>query len=130
MALGRVVLDTDVVIDFLRGHGTGVQPVRRMLSEGRALLSAVSAFELRQGARKPEDRDVVEAFCRNRTVPLTLQAALHAGDIGAQLRAAGIPIGPADTLIAGMCRHHGYALVTGNVAHFNRVPDLDLIAPA
>ena len=127
MALTRVVLDTDVVIDFLRGHGPGAAGVRQVVSEGRALVSAVTAFELSQGARTEADQRVVELFCSDRTLSFTLQTALRAGLVGAELRQNGTPIGPADTLIAGLCLHHNYALMTNNVRHFGRVAGLELV---
>lgn len=42
---------------------------------------------------------------RSRTLALTLPAALCAGHLGVEPRAAGTPIGAADTLIAGICLH-------------------------
>ncbi len=119
-----MVLDTDVVINFLRGHGPGVDGVRRTVATGRAVVSAVTAYELRQGASTPDDVVSVEAFCRSRTLAVTLHAALRAGQVGAELRALGTPIGPADTLIAGLCLHYGCELMTNNWRHFGRVPDL------
>lgn len=127
MAVARVVLDTDVVIDFLRGHGSGVDGVRRMVGEGRALVSAITVYELRQGALTPEDLASVELFCRSRTLSFTLQGAVRAGDLAAELRVSGTPIGTADTLIAGLCLHHGCGLMTKNTRHFSRVPSLELV---
>jgi tRNA(fMet)-specific endonuclease VapC len=130
MAIGRgVVLDTDVVIDFLRGHGDGVAGVRRAIGDGGAFVSSVTAYELRQGALTPDDQVAVGAFCGSRTLPLTLPAALRAGEVGAALRSAGTPIGPADTLIAGLCLHHRFSLMTKNSRHFGRVLGLSLRDP-
>lgn len=129
MAVARVVLDTDVVIDFLRGHGSGVAGVRKMVTDGRALVSAVTAYELRQGALTPEDQASVVLFCRSRTLTLTLKAAMRAGELAGELRASGTPIGTADTLIAGLCLYYRYGLMTKNVRHFDRVPSLDLVPP-
>ena len=46
-----------------------------------------------------------------------------------QLRQAGTLIGDADTLIAVTALHHDLTLVTGNVRHFNRIPNLVLLTP-
>lgn len=127
MAVAQVVLDTDVVVDFLRGHGPGVEGVRQMVREGRALVSAVTVYELRQGALTSEDQAAVELFCRSRTLSFTSQAAMRAGELAAELRASGTPIGTADTLIAGLCLHHGCGLMTKNTRHFNRVTALELV---
>lgn len=127
MAIARVVLDTDVVIDFLRGQGPGVEGVKNAILGGLALVSAITAFELRQGAMTAQDEAAVETFCHSRTLSFTLQTAIRAGEVGAALRAAGTPICPADTLIAGLCIHHGYGLMTKNVRHFGRVRGLQLV---
>lgn len=98
-----------------------------MLTEGRALVSAITVYELRQGALTPDDQASVELFCHSRTLSVTPRVALRAGELAATLRASGTPIGAADTLIAGLCLHHACGLMTKNVQHFSRVPALDLV---
>ena len=124
MAHDGVIADTDVVIDFLRGHGTGVGVVRDLLRGGRLLLSSITLFELTSGARTDADTAAVDAFSAGRVVPFGVGAAVSAGTVGRELRTAGTPIGAADTMIAGLCLHHGFALATGNRQHFSRVPGL------
>ena len=51
-------------------------------------------------------------------------AAEHYGDIRAVLESAGYQIGAMDTLIAAHARSLGLTVVTGNVGHFVRVPQL------
>ncbi|PID53386.1 MAG: hypothetical protein CSA58_10645 [Micrococcales bacterium] len=74
-------------------------------------------------------RAVVERLCANRTLPLGVGAARAAGAVSCQLWAAGQPIGPADSLIAGVCLHHGMPLLTKNPKHFSRVPGLQVNTP-
>jgi tRNA(fMet)-specific endonuclease VapC len=57
-------------------------------------------------------------------LPLDVLAADHAADIAAVLAAVGTPIGPIDTLIAGIARSRGSILVTRNAREFSRVPGL------
>lgn len=125
MAHTGVVADTDVVIDFLRGRGDGASVVRGLLREGRMLLTAITAFELAAGALQEADQSAVTALCEGRVVSLGAGAVAKAGEV-ARLRSAGTPIGVADTLIAGLCLHHGFALATRNHRHFSRVPGLTL----
>lgn len=126
MAHPGVVADTDVVIDFLRGRGAGAPVVRGLLREGRMLLTAITAFELAAGALQEADQAAVEALCEGRVVSLGAGAAAKAGEVARTLRSAGTPIGVADTLIAGLCLHHGFALATCDHRHFSRVPGLTL----
>ena len=52
------------------------------------------------------------------------EAADLAGRIGAALDRIGQPIGLADTIIAAIALEHGLEMVTGNMAHFQRVQQL------
>lgn len=123
---GVVVVDTDVAIDFLQGRGEGAGVLRDLLGDGRALFTAITTFELHQGVRRTEDAMAVDALTVGRTIGLTHLAARRAGEVGRALAEAGTPIGPADTLIAGICLHHDLPLATNNRRHFERIPDLTI----
>jgi tRNA(fMet)-specific endonuclease VapC len=51
-------------------------------------------------------------------------AASHSGQIRAELKSKGTPIGPYDVLIAGHARSLGLVLVTNNTREFERVDGL------
>lgn len=51
-------------------------------------------------------------------------AAVHNGQIRAELAKAGKPSGPYDQMIAGHARSQGLILVTNNVREFKRVPSI------
>lgn len=123
---GRVVVDTDLLIDFLRGKGGGVDVVRNLIRTGDIRLTAVSGFELRVGTDFLDRHDEIMRLFRRRTIPLDLEAALEAGKIAASLRALGNPIGFADCLQAGICIRHDLPFATRNRKHFDRVAGLSL----
>ncbi|MGE2690369.1 type II toxin-antitoxin system VapC family toxin [Mycolicibacterium pulveris] len=125
---GLVVVDTELVIDFLRGKGPGARVVRELLADRRLRLTAVTAFELRVGTDFLARRDDILRLARSRTFPLDPEAALRAGEVAATLRAAGQEIGMADCLQAGICLRFDVPLATRNQRHFSRVADLGLIA--
>lgn len=52
--------------------------------------------------------------------------AVEYGRIRAHLADAGTPIGDTDVKLAATALVHGLTLVTANVDHFHRVPDLEL----
>ncbi|HEY3630548.1 MAG TPA: type II toxin-antitoxin system VapC family toxin [Jatrophihabitantaceae bacterium] len=124
---GLVVVDTDLIIDFLRGRGDGAKLVRTLIIERRMRTTAVTAFELRVGADFLPRRDDIVRLLRTRTVPLDLAAALRAGEIAAALQRSGQVIGQADCLQAGICVRHDLPLATRNRKHFSRVADLRLV---
>ena len=48
----------------------------------------------------------------------------NTGNMYAELERSGQPIGRADPMIAATASTHGLLLVTGNVGHYARLPDL------
>jgi tRNA(fMet)-specific endonuclease VapC len=123
---GRVVADSDLLIDFLRGQGPGVRIVRTLIAEHRLRLTAITGFELRVGTDFLDRRDDIMRMFRSRTLPLDLPSALRAGEVAATLRRRGEPIGFADCLQAGICLRHDLPLATRNRTHFGRVDGLVL----
>ncbi len=121
---GLVVVDTDLLVDFLRGKGAGAGLVRTLLAEHRLRLTAVTGFELRVGTDFLARRSEILRLFRSRTVPLDLASALRGGEVAADLRALGREIGFADCLQAGICLRHDLPLATRNRKHFDRVPGL------
>lgn len=138
---GKVLLDTNVLIDFLRagmhaewvlgGHGTVVR-----------FISAVALLELRLGAdtlkrKKTVDR-LHQAFHSGRILGLTPSILDHAGRIFQAMygNASGLNdrLGPMnDVLIALTAREIGATVVTSNVLEFRRIAGkvlgLKVVAP-
>jgi tRNA(fMet)-specific endonuclease VapC len=86
-------------------------------------------MELIYGAEKsaaPErNLAVVEGFAaRLDVLAYDRQAAMHSGQLRAELQKIGKPIGPYDQMIAGHARSQGMILVTNNIREFERVPGL------
>jgi tRNA(fMet)-specific endonuclease VapC len=123
---GLVVVDTDLVIAFLRGKGPGAVLVRELIGGHRLRLTAITAFELRIGTDFLPRRDDILRLARSRTFPLDPTSALRAGGVAATLRAAGQEIGMADCLQAGICLNFDLPFATRNRKHFDRVEGLRL----
>lgn len=62
-----------------------------------------------------------------RVLPFDEASARAAADVRMRLEAAGTPIGPIDTLIAGTALAHSATLVTHNTREFSRVPGLRIV---
>jgi tRNA(fMet)-specific endonuclease VapC len=123
------VLDSDVLIDYLRDAGPGKDLLRRIRAAGAFRVTAVTAFELALGrdyARDPAPADeLLAAVC----LALTREAAVRAGSLLRELRAAGTGIEIRDAMQAGICLHAQAPLVTRNLRHFARVPGLQVVEP-
>ena len=85
-------------------------------------LTAVTGCELRVGTDVVDRCEEILPLSRMCTLPVSLPAALRAGEVDAPLRARGEPSGCADCLQVGVCLHHD--LATRNQRHFGRVDGL------
>ena len=88
-------------------------------------------MELIYGAEKsaaPEKNlEIVAGFtARLDVLNYDCEAAVHTGQLRAELTRKGTPVGPYDQMIAGHARSRGLILVTNNVREFSRVPGLRL----
>lgn len=126
MAHGVVAVDTDLIVDFLRGRGDGAELVARLLTERRLRTTAITAYELRLGTDFLDRREGIMRLLLSRTLPLDTRSAVRAGAVYSVLRDRGEPIGYRDTLIAGTCLRFDVPLATRNDRHFGRVDNLVL----
>lgn len=115
------VVDTDVLIDFLRGVTPAVDFVMRHADA--MVISSISVAELYAGVRAPE-RETLDAFLALfEIVPIARELAQDAGllrrDYGPSHG-----LGLADAVIAATARQRNAELVTMNVRHFPMFPDL------
>jgi tRNA(fMet)-specific endonuclease VapC len=133
MEPNRTIIDTDILIDFLRNRKESVEFVTQ-LEKKKAILSstAINAFELYYGAHKSKQSTQTLQATKNlldRLVlfPLTLRSAQKACHIYAELELKGNPIGLRDTFIAAIALTRRCSIATKNIAHFKKVKDLNVI---
>jgi tRNA(fMet)-specific endonuclease VapC len=123
------VLDSDVLIDYLRGAGPGRDLVRALINGLGYRVTSVTAFELALGRSYRENPRPVHALLAAPLLTLTRKAGLRGGALLGELRRSGEAIDVRDAMQAGICLETGATLVTRNVSHFERVPDLRLSDP-
>ena len=122
-----IVADSDVLIDFLRGRGEGARRVALELETRSFGTTAITAFELRSGARTARQRKAVDLLLEAMTVlPFGAEEARIAAEVRQQVESQGQPIGMADYLIAAVCIAADGVLLTRNRKHFERVAGLKL----
>jgi len=122
-----MVADTDVLIDYLRGHERSAKRIAFEIEQGHLATTAITAFELRVGARTQRQQAVVEVLLDAlRILPLDADAATAAANARRTLLERGEDIGVADSLIAGVCLANQGMLITNNKEHFKRIEGLKL----
>ena len=113
-----VLLDTTVLIDYLRGK-PAVQWVNALLArEDTPCTSSINVEEIFRGLREPETAAVQKLFDGLRVVPIGRAEGRRAGEWRRRFAASGISLSQADCLIAAAAHAVNAMLATGNPRHF------------
>ncbi|MBW4204100.1 PIN domain-containing protein [Enterobacter cloacae subsp. cloacae] len=128
------MLDTNICSFIMREQPEKVlkRLEQAVLHNHRIVVSAISYAEMRFGAigkkASPRHAQLLDAFCArlDAILPWDKVAVDTTTEVKATLAAAGTPIGPNDTAIAGHAIAAGAVLVTNNTREFERVPGLKL----
>ena len=128
MPVLKYMIDTNIAIYALKSRPAKVRAAFKKHS-GEMCLTAASLGELIFGAEKSarveHNLTVIQGFAARLMVePFDAQAAMHFGQLRAELTKSGKLIGPYDMMIAGHARAMGLILVTNNQREFDRVPGL------
>ena len=125
MAGSILLLDTDVLVDFLRGHGKAVAFVNAR--SARIILSSIVVAELYAGVRGDREQaaleDLVSLF---RVVPVSGEIA-KAGGLYKRDYGKSHGVGLADAILAATAEAENAELKTLNAKHY---PMLKGLRPA
>lgn len=122
-----VVVDSSVLIDFLRGHSGAAQVLEHERAKGPLHASEITRLEVLAGMRSSEE-DATRALLS--TIiwhPVDGEIAERAGELGRQWLPSHRSIDGADLAIAATTLQADASLLTRNVKHFPMIAGL--IAP-
>jgi tRNA(fMet)-specific endonuclease VapC len=127
-----VLVDTDILSEFLRGTSRVVENAEKYLEEYDAInFSIITYYEILNGLLYKDARKQLQKFTDfadlNKVLPLTISATKQAAEIYAELKKTGQHIGHTDCLIAGIALTNDLQLVTNNTDHFKRVKGLEIV---
>lgn len=123
MTVGRVLLDSTVLIDALRGRPAAAR-VRRLRRRGdEPWVCAISVEEIHRGAHPDEVPAIRRLFRGLRCAPLGVTEGERAGRWRRALAADGVTVHQADCLIAAAAVGVDARLATGNPDDYP-MPDL------
>jgi predicted nucleic acid-binding protein len=125
------LFDTDAISELLRSRPASsyVEWLRAIPQEDQ-FTSAVVIGELYRGAFRSPARERHLANIRERVLPAVtvlpydVAVAEVCGFLAAELEKAGQILADADIQIAATAVYHNLELVTGNLRHFARIPQL------
>lgn len=124
----RYVLDTNVLVDILRGKTNGVREKIAKLGIDNCVISDLSVFELYSGvaasAEPEKNRAILESMFKHLSVIPASDAYWTAAQEKARLAKAGTPIEDFDLLIGCTALQYSLTLITGNTKHMGRIEGL------
>jgi tRNA(fMet)-specific endonuclease VapC len=128
-----VCLETDFLIDLLRGRQEAVKKLEKLIQEEESLtVTSVSATELfvcgASDKRQTEMPNVERIVNTLQLLDYDLLASKKAGELfGGGLSRKGQKIGDLDTITAGIAlRHNQHRIITKNKKHFEKIHGLKL----
>jgi tRNA(fMet)-specific endonuclease VapC len=120
------MLDTNICIYVMKSYPQELRDKFNALAE-QLCVSSIRLGELHYGAEKSarriENLTAIEHFvARLDVLPFGKKAAVHYGQVRAELERAGTPCGAHDMQIGGHARSEGLIVVTNNMREFTRMP--------
>ena len=114
----KVLLDSDIIIEWLRGHEPFVSQISDMLASHSELYwTPVSVAEIYAGVRKNEEAVTANLFVLLEPVEISVQTGRKAGlYLKAYAKSHGVELG--DALIAACSSTEGLPLWTLNRKHY------------
>lgn len=121
----RLVLDTSVLIDHLRGDGRAVELLTDSARARHELWSVtVVRTEVVAGMRPGEERRTIALLDALRWQPVTIEIADRAGELARRYLRSHSGVDTVDYIVAAATDLVGGRLLTQNVRHFPMFPGL------
>lgn len=125
----KYLLDSDVFSLMIKGSDEAINQRMETLARGEATLSVITTGEFFYGVahsplsalRTKRAQRLIDFFG---VLPIDEPVGSAYGQIRADLRAKGAPIGPNDLWLAAQAKVHGLVMVTRNGREFRRVAGL------
>ena len=124
----KFMLDTNIVSYTIRNKPAEIREAFTA-HHGQMCISSVTLMELIFGAERHPQTETLMSTIESMVSRLEVRhfddaAAVHTGEIRAELAAQGKRIGPYDAMIAGHARASGLIVITNNTKEFSRVSGL------
>lgn len=132
--MNTYLLDTSVIINYLRNKGSAVETINNLA--GELTSSYICLAELYEGISRVKEKgeaekEVLNFFTGlNQLFSIDEDIAKTFGQIRASLKTKGQVIEDLDILLAATCITKGLALITANPKHFSRITNLEILAVA
>ena len=127
----KTILDTDILSTLMRRTAVVLHRARNYsVYHPKLTFSLITRYEILRGLKAKNAATQIASFnvfcANNEVLPITERIVVRASDIYADLHRKGQLIGDVDILIASTAIEYGLVLATNNIAHFGRIPRLEI----
>ena len=128
--MDKSLLDTDIFSEVIKrvDHSVIKNAVEYIQAFGSYSVSTITVMEMVKGlhkiGRENRIRQLLTSLAFAEILNFDLRSAELAGRIYGDLERRGRTIGRADPMIAAIAINNGLTLVTGNIAHYERIQTL------
>jgi len=124
----RICVDSDVVIDYLRGKTRFQDVLPSAIEKYDCYIAPISAYELYYGGYYSGRVDKVDDVLNLFGILDCPRASIRkSAEIHVRLSKTGNSLDIKDILVAGTCIYFNTPLLTRNVEHFRRIKELLLV---
>jgi tRNA(fMet)-specific endonuclease VapC len=126
-----VCIDTDILIDFLKQKEYAVKKIKELKDVNNFLATtSINSFELFRGVIKSENIDSIKPLnillSNLKIYNFNILSSKKAAEIFENLKSKGELLDLADIMIASIAISNNETLLTNNISHFKRIPELKL----
>ncbi|MEW6419928.1 MAG: type II toxin-antitoxin system VapC family toxin [Nitrospirota bacterium] len=118
----RICIDTDIIIDHLKGKGPGVNIFERIIRNALPVTTQINRFELLCGALLKNEIDIINQTLSGFVIMSFDGAGVaQAAKIYRELRGGGQLIGMKDIMVAGIVSVNNVLFATKNKKDFEKI---------
>lgn len=112
------VIDTDVLVDYLRGLHSAVKFLEEITDNSVCHITTITIAELFAGVRDGKEREVLDQFIREFQIAHLTESAAQKGGLYRRDYGKSHGVGLADAIIAATVQDLGATLATLNSKHY------------
>ena len=121
-----VIVDTSILIDFLKGSEKYAEEITSLLLKNRAITTGIIIAELLQGIKNPkEEQNISELMTAINTLEISTELWIKTGKLSSSLRKKGISLPLTDIAIATLALEFNLYVFTID-KHFEQIPGIHL----
>ncbi len=124
----RILIDTSIVIEYLRSQNRQTTTLVKLFENNELCISVISIFELYNGATTQNKKQDIETLCSEiEIIDFNLDTAKFASTIYLELRSKNKLIEFRDILIGATALQLDIPISTLNKKHFVRIDNLQIL---